>query len=131
MNEEEKKKKYKETFGRMIKPNEIVIEDLPEEELFKTMGRLENDGYRAEYWKAEGQDSGHVHIKDIQGLPGDLSKEQLANYKKLFIKKYVPEKFWGEVDFQLCGVHRIAEENKPHYKYGSLKKLINIGGDYE
>lgn len=129
-NEKEvRKKEYLRSLGRLIKEDEIVIEDIPEEDLIKSMLKLQENEYKSEYLKAKGQESGHVHVKDIKGLPGDLNKEQLNQYKKLFIKKYVPEELWEKVDFQLCGVHRIAEENKPHYKYGTIKKLINVVGE--
>jgi len=125
MNEEElKKKEFAESFGRMIADDEIVIEDLEEEDLIKVMSKLGDDDYNIEYWKADGQKSGHLHIKKIKGLKS-LTKNQRKKYKELFIRKYVPEDLYDVVDFQLCGVHRIAEENKPHYKYGSLKKLVN------
>ena len=112
-----KKKEFAKSFGRMIADDEIVIEDISEEDLIKIMGKLEENRYKVEYWKAKGQVSGHIHIKNIKGLPGDLSESQLRKYKELFIKKYVPEDLWDKVDFQLCYKHRIAEENKIHYKY--------------
>lgn len=119
----EQKEKYAEKYGRWIKDNEIVIEDLSEPELMNVMGTLRDEGYNLEYWKAQGQKSGHLHIKNILGL-GDLNKDELAKYKELFLKKYILELFYDDVDFQLCYKHRIAEENNLHYKYGTKKLLI-------
>jgi len=119
------KNKFAEKYGRWIKDNEIVIEDLPEPELMNIMDNLGYEGYEVEYWKAKGQTSGHLHIKNISGLEG-LNKDEMAKYKELFIKKYILEMFYDDVDFQLCFKHRIAEENKIHFKYGTKKMLIRV-----
>ncbi len=120
---EEKEKKGGKSFGRWIEPNEIVIEDLSEPELLKVQEDLEKDGYHSEYWKAEKQESGHLHIKNLPHLE-ELTKGQLQKYKELFIKKYVPSQLLKSVDFQLCGEHRIAKENSKHYKGYGIKQLI-------
>lgn len=117
------KNEYAEKYGRWIKDNEIVIEDLDEPELMNVMDNLSDEGYNLEYWKAQGQKSGHIHIKNIEGLDS-LNKDELAKYKELFVKKYILELFYDDVDFQLCYKHRIAKENKIHYKYGTKKLLI-------
>ena len=66
-----------------------------------------------------------------------MSKEQGTAYRKLFYKKYIPQEFWNEKipDYSMCNpyedkFHPIAEENKFHYKYKTLKTLrseFNVG----
>lgn len=90
-------------------------------------------GYRIEIYKAEGQKSYHAHIKDIPHI-AELPKEQNKLYKELLIKKYIaqvkeliqaPELDY--IDFTLCiPDHLIAEENKPHFKYKTIKELVAI-----
>jgi len=41
----EQKEKYAEKYGRWIKDNEIVIEDLDEPELMNVMNTLNEEGY--------------------------------------------------------------------------------------
>lgn len=90
-------------------------------------------GYRVEVYKAEGQKSPHAHIKDIPNIE-TLSKEQNKRYKTLLIKKYIdranaimPCPELDFIDLNLCiPNHLIAEENKPHWKYGTVKKLLVI-----
>lgn len=122
------KLQYAETFGRWIEPNEIVFDADDRKEGFKAINfigiNLYNANYNFEIWFCEGGKSPHLHLKNIIGL--DLENEQLKKYKEFFIKKYTPQKYLKFVDFQVCGKHRIAEENKPHYKYHTIKKLLNI-----
>jgi|SRR3989344_8006123 len=81
--------------------------------------------YNFEIWKAEGQKSPHLHIKDIQGLEA-LNPEQLKKYKELFLKKYCSEEYHQFLDLSLCSKHHpIAQENKLHFKYGTVKKLLS------
>jgi hypothetical protein len=120
---QKQKEAFKQKLGRKISSNEIVIEDIPEKDILEIQSNLEKEGYKSEYWKAERQISGHLHIKDIPHLES-LSKNQLKRYKELFIRKYVPVALLNKVDFQLCGVHRIAEENKEHYKGYGIKTLV-------
>ena len=47
-------------------------------------------------------------------------------YKKLFLIKYTPKEYYEFLDIQIAGRHRIAEENKSHYKYKTIKKLLNV-----
>jgi len=93
------------------------------------------DGYKIEIYKAEGQKSYHGHIKNIPHI-AELPKEQNKLYKELLIKKYMtlvtemlgfePEGL-SKVDFTLCiPDHLVAEENKPHFKYKTEKKLIAV-----
>ena len=92
------------------------------------------DEYRLEIYKAEGQKSYHIHIKDIPHI-AELPKEQNKLYKELLIKKYVDKAvkllgrrpdYFGDIDYSLCSKHSVAEENKKHFKYNSIKKLIAI-----
>lgn len=115
------KQKYAMRFGRWIEDDEIVIEDLPEKTLFKIADKMASVGYSLEYWKADKQETGHLHIKDIK-FPEKLEKQELKQYKKQVIEKYMP--YGITPDMQLIGKHRIAEENQPHYKAYGIKKLI-------
>lgn len=118
-----KKQEYAEKYGRWIEDNEIVIEDLSEKKLLSVMDEMGKKGYNLEYWKAHGQKSGHLHIKNIPHLE-ELDKYSLAKYKELIIKKYVQDYVNSEVDLQLCHRHRIVKENQIHYKYKTPKLLI-------
>lgn len=94
------------------------------------------DGYRIELWKAEGQKSYHAHIKNIPHI-AKLPEKQNQLYKELIIKKYISEvrKFHpapelDNIDFSLCiPDHLIAEENKLHFKYKTIKKPTIIIND--
>jgi len=91
------------------------------------------DGYKIEIYKSKGQKSYHTHIKNIPHI-SDLPKEQNELYKKLLIQKYIkkvreiieaPE--LDKIDYTLCQLgHLVAEENKPHFKYKTIKKLIAV-----
>ena len=113
---------------RYIWDNEIVFDvdnrDIGFEAINFIGSKLIRAGYRFEIWYARGQKSPHLHVKDICFLDLDLNPEELKKYKELFIKKYAPEKYMDFVDFSLCPKHKIAEEDKPHYKYGTPKKLL-------
>lgn len=127
----------KNTGQRNIALNEIIL-DCDNRE-FGTLGIItlvnffSEQGYKIEVYKAEGQKSPHAHIKDIPRI-SDLPKPQNKLYKELLIKKYIgkannillcPELEF--IDFNLCVPnHLIAEENKPHWKYGTEKKLLGI-----
>lgn len=93
------------------------------------------DGYRLEMWKAAGQKSYHVYIRNIPHI-AELPAEQNKLYKELLIKKYQfklremlgcePEGL-SKIDFSLCVPdHLVAAENKPHFKYKTEKKLIAV-----
>lgn len=92
---------------------------------------LQLAGYNFEVWKAQGQKSPHLHIKGIPHL-NELTLEQNKLYKDLFLKKIIAkakelfgeQSYFNDFDFSLCGKHTIAEENKPHYKYGTIKELL-------
>ncbi len=122
------KQEYAEQFGRLINDDEVVFDIDNREKGFEAVNfigiALYNNEYRFEIWFCEGGKSPHLHIKNISGL--DLKEEQLKQYKKLFIKKYTPEEYLQFLDVQICGKHRIATENQPHYKYKTIKKLLNV-----
>ena len=114
--------------------NEIIIDtdDTTENGVLcymQTGLNLINAGYHIELWFADGMKNPHIHIKNIVGLE-DLSKDEGTRYRKLFYEKYIPQEFWNEKipDFSICNpyeeaYHPIAEENKPHHKYKTLKTL--------
>lgn len=115
---------------REILKDEIVIEfDCTEREtVMKAIGQtginLNKAGYTFEYWEHGGK-SPHLHIRD---LPIDkFTDTQRSNFKKMFIKKYVPEEYHKWVDFSLTGCHLIALEWALHWKgcYG-YKKLLYV-----
>lgn len=120
-------KVWEDKFGRMIKRDEIVFDFDNRENGFYGINftgiNLASAGYHFEIYYAEGQKSPHIHVKGILGL-SDLDKNQLKQYKKLFMKRYAPKEYWEFMDIQLIGNHRIAEENKLHYKYNTIKKLM-------
>jgi len=123
------KQEFKESFGRIIKPNEIVFDFDDRDWGFHGINftgiNLYNAGYKFEIWYSEGGKSPHLHLKDIQFM--NLKNwEQIKEYKKLFMRKYAPKKYLMYLDIQLIGKHRIAEENKPHYKYKTIKKLMGV-----
>jgi hypothetical protein len=112
---------------RYIEPNEIVIEfdEFPQWNVYieshdaidLARKNIEKAGYFCEIYDHGGK-SYHLHIKDFEK---DLSPE----YKKAFIKKYVPEKYINVVDYSLCSnKHCIAEENKKHWKTGLIKGIL-------
>ena len=121
--------------------NEIIIDidDRMEQGLLcfmQTGINLVNAGFHIEVWYADGMKNPHIHIKDIANLEG-LNKEEGTAYRKLFFEKYIPKEYWNEKipDYSIANTyeeayHPIAEENKPHYKYGTLKTLrseFNVG----
>lgn len=127
----------KRTNQRNIALNEVIL-DCDNREV-GTLGIItlvnffSEQGYRVEVYKAEGQKSPHAHIKDIPNI-ADLPKEQNKIYKELLIKKYIAEANkimpcpeLDFIDFNLCiPNHLIAEENKPHWKYKTEKKLLGV-----
>lgn len=122
---------FKESTGqRNIARDEIVI-DIDNPDLHGCMCvsatgiNLFNEGYHFELWYADGQKQPHIHIRKIPHI-ADLTDAQLREYKKLFLQKYIPQEFWNEKipDYNLCITnHLIAEENKPHFKYKTIKTL--------
>lgn len=127
------KQEYAEQFGRWVAPNEIIIEDLEEEDLFSIAEEMYLEGYKLEYWKAPKQKSGHLHIKNLQFnlCPAELTEDQTLRYKELIMQKYIPENLWSKVDWNFVKTkkHRIAEENKPHFKGYGIKQLIKVFGE--
>ena len=124
---------------REVYPNEIILDWDSREHGDINLRRigmvLSIEGYRMEFYKAEGQKSYHVHIKDIPHIK-ELTKQQNKLYKELFLKKYMkrlvellgyePEDL-DKLDFSLCIYkHLLAEENKLHFKYKKEKKLIAV-----
>lgn len=123
------KQQFAEQFGRWIKPNEIVFDFDNRKFGFHGINftgiNLANAGYKFEIWYSEGGKSPHLHIKDIQFL--DLkNQEQINKYKELFLLKYTPKKYKEFLDLQIAEKHKIAEENKSHYKYKTIKKLCGV-----
>ena len=122
------KQQYAEQFGRWIKPNEIVFDVDDREKGFEAINfigiNLYNANYNFEIWYCEGGKSPHLHIKNICFL--DLEGEQLQKYKTLFLFKYTPKEYREFLDLKVAGKHRIAEEDKTHYKYKTIKKLLNV-----
>lgn len=121
--------KFKENKNlRFIEDNEIVFDLDDRERGFEAVNfcgiNLYNAGYKFEIWYAEGQKSPHIHVKNILFL--DLEGENLKNYKKLFLLKYTPREYKEFVDLSLCSKHLIAEENKPHFKYKTIKRFFNV-----
>lgn len=121
---------------RQIERNEIVI-DIDRRDLQGCMCvsatgiSLLNEGYHFELWYAQGQKQPHIHIKNIPHI-ADLTDTQLKEYKTLFLQKYIDKKFWEYdsqgrpiiPDYSICKVTQlIAEENKPHFKYKTIKLL--------
>jgi hypothetical protein len=144
------KMKY-ETFQKLknlrpIRRDELVLDcdDRESGDLkLRQLGLLFSaDGYRLEVWKAEGQKSYHIHIKNIPHI-AELSKEQNRKYKELLLKKYIRQaekllntqpEYFEKVDFVTSCTpdHLLAEENKPHFKYNTVKKLLAVfNEDYE
>ncbi len=123
------KQQYANRFGRWINSNEIVFDvdnrDLGLEGINFIAINLHKAGYNFEVWFAQGQKSPHIHVKNISGLE-ELEKHQLIKYKKLFIVKHTPKKYLDFMDVQITGKHRIAEENKAHYKYYTIKELKSV-----
>lgn len=117
---------YAKSFGRFICSDEIVIEldrPCPEPEImvWEIFLELQQVGYGSEIWRADGMFSPHLHLKNIRGLDR-LPDEVRTLYRRFFIEKYVHPDYLQFVDFNLCHKHRIAEENKPHWKYGTIKE---------
>lgn len=114
---------------REILNDEVVIEfDTPDQNIVvpaisQTGINLVNARYTFEYWDHGGK-SPHLHIHDLPIAHLEPSKRSL--FKKMFIKKYVPEEYHKYVDLSLTGVHLVAIEWANHWKgcYG-VKKLIN------
>jgi hypothetical protein len=127
------KQEYAEKFGRWIKEDEIVIEDLTETQLLDLGEKLGDVGYRLEYWKSPKQKSGHLHLKDIQfeKCPKPLTHEQILEYKKLWMKANIPQHLHKQVDWAFVNAkrHRIATENEEHYKGYGIKELIKVFGE--
>lgn len=127
---------------REILHDEIVIEfDMPDNykggiEAFRnevsfpainlTAVNLYRTDYSFEIW-GHGGKSPHLHIHNLPIT--HLDKTQRHLFKKMFIKKYIPEQYLKWVDYSLTGVHLIAMEYCFHWKGKySIKKLINKWG---
>lgn len=130
------KEEFARQFGRWIESDEIVFDcdnkhGFGEQAIACIEILLQLADYNFEVWKAEGQKSPHLHIKGIPYI-SNLTPEQNEAYKRLFMQKYIAKAkaewgdkdYFNDFDFKLCGKHRIAEENKPHYKYKTFKLLI-------
>lgn len=109
---------------REIAPNEVVIEyDTYKESaralVNNTIRFLHGNNYNFAVYDHGGR-SPHIHVYDIRGLE-ELDDDMRRTYKKLFISKYAP---YEQVDYSLTGIGLIALEHKPHFKYGTIKKLV-------
>ena len=126
--QQEKDRWATEKFGRLIRDNEIVFDVDDREKGTEAINfiaiNLYRDGYNFEIWYAEGQKAPHLHIKGIYYL--DLRGDALRKYKELILLKYCPAQYREYLDMNMAGKHRIAEEDKPHYKYKTIKKIMNI-----
>lgn len=119
---------------RKCETDEIIIDidDRTENGLLcymQTGINLVNVGYHIEIWFAEGMKEPHIHIKGIANL-NSLTQEQGTVYRKLFFDKFIPKEFWNDKipDYSMSKkyeekFHPVAEENKPHHKYKTLKLL--------
>ena len=122
-----KESDFEKSFGRWVGENEIIIEDLTESEIMNVAEKMAKVGYSLEYWKSPKQISGHLHVKDIK-FPEEpkLTNEQKRLYKKKIMEKYVPTILHKNLDWNFVDSkrHRIAEENKEHYKGYGIKSLV-------
>lgn len=119
---------------REILKNEVVIEfdTLQQKRAWfgthETCINLLNAGYNFEVWDHGGK-SPHIHVR---GLPiGSLDGDNLRQFKKIFIRKYVPQEYLDVVDYSLTGIHLIALEYQFHWKgcYGYKILLTKFGDD--
>ncbi len=114
---------------RTITDGEIVVEfdsDKPMRTLVLTrriVRKLKGNNYSFVIWKAQGQRSAHIHIYDIKGLD-KLDKDVNREYKRLWFEKYAN---WNEADDSINtkSSNLLAMENRPHFKYGTIKDLIS------
>lgn len=120
---------------RTITDGEIIIEyDMPNvmRRYFLTrqsISRLRNNGYSFVVWKANNQKSAHIHIYNIIGLD-KIDKDINREYKRLFLKKYATME--SDVGINTKSYQPIAMEGKPHFKYGTIKEIVDyklIGGN--
>lgn len=104
---------------REILDDEIVIEfdcndkDLCWKGINFTAINLHQSGYKFEIYDHGGK-SPHLHLHNLPIK--HLTKEERHAFKKLFIKKYVPEEYFKWADMSLTGVHLIAIEFCFHWK---------------
>lgn len=123
-----------DTNQRQIEDNEIVFDfdnrERGTEAVNFTAINLVNAGYKTEIWFAEGQKAPHLHIKNIPHI-ADLTYEQRKKYKTLLMLKYAPKKYHSILDLNLASRHLIAEEDKSHYKYKTIKKLLCVYNENE
>lgn len=70
------------------------------------------------YFHEKGK-SPHLHLKNFNR---GLSAEE----KKAFALNFVPVRYHFALDFSLYGKHLIACEEKPHFKYRTIKRLLGI-----
>lgn len=114
---------------REIERNEVVFDVDNREIGFQAINeiavRLSKEGYKFMIYYAKGQKSPHLHLKEIPKLDL-LNREQLKKYKEMMLVKYTPEYALAFVDKSLCGVHCVACEEMPHFKYETEKRLIGV-----
>jgi len=127
------KEEFAEQYGRWVKDDELIIEDLNYKDSLRVANNLANKGYRVELWKCPNQEKPHLHLKNFEfhKCPEELSNEELRKYKESFMKKYLSKKLWKIVDwnFVIAKRHRIAEEGKLHFKGYGIKELIQTFGE--
>jgi len=113
--------------------DEFIMEyDLPNKKLSNklvkiTAKRLKAHGYNYMIFDHAGK-SPHIHIYNIKGL--DLIDHELRSiYLSLLIKKYGR---YGDYDSDHCfckNYQIVAKEWRPHFKYGTIKNLIDYRWD--
>lgn len=116
---------------REIAPNEIIIEfDTYREkslQLIKIVKRrLRKHGISYKIYDHGGR-SPHIHIYNIIGLQ-HVDYEIRSSYKKILTNMVAP---FEEADVSLSSNGLIAMEDRPHFKHGTVKKLIEEFGDFD
>ena len=123
---------------REILDDEVVIEfDMPKEyegrlqdfrnevslpAVNDTCIELTNAGLSFDVWDHKGK-SPHIHIRNLDIK--HLDYPQRTTFKKVFTKKFVPEKYHMYADYSLCNTHLVSIEWSYHWKGKySWKKLL-------
>lgn len=123
--------KYEEDINLIeIRVDEIVIEfdetsnkddskkcssDSRDKWFKQTIKNLEKEGIDFKVYDHKGK-SPHIHLR----LNRNASKEEKEN----IVKYYSPKQSHEFVDLSLCGIHLIAVPYAKHWKYGTMKELI-------
>lgn len=109
-----------------IKPEEVIfdVDNFPTllgnvwEFFVYLMSDLTSKGYSWELWHAQGMRSPHLYvfIPELK-LMNPAEREE---YKKIFLQKYCPQ---ADLNMAQEG-HLISAKNKPHFKYGFVKRKL-------